>query len=100
MRSFIRRAFAPLSIPNYRRFFVGQVFARCGSWVQAVAEIWLVLSLTGSGVSLGLTTALQFAPMLVLGALGGRVGGPHAPSAASCLQHRAGWSLPRWPCSC
>ena len=67
----IRRAFAPLSIPNYRRFFVGQVFARCGSWVQAVAEIWLVLSLTGSGVSLGLTTALQFAPMLVLGAWAG-----------------------------
>ncbi len=71
MRSLIRRAFAPLSIPNYRRFFVGQVFARCGSWVQAVAEIWLVLSLTGSGVSLGLTTALQFAPMLVLGAWAG-----------------------------
>jgi MFS family permease len=68
MRSHIRRPFAPLSIPNYRRFFVGQVFARCGAWVQAVAEIWLVLRLTGSGVSLGLTTALQFAPMLLLGA--------------------------------
>ena len=35
--------------------------------MQAVAEIWLVLQLTGSGVSLGLTTALQFAPMLLLG---------------------------------
>jgi MFS family permease len=67
VRSFIRRPFAPLSIPNYRRFFVGQVFARCGAWVQTVAEIWLVLSLTGSGVSLGLTTALQFAPLLLLG---------------------------------
>ena len=44
------------------------VFARCGVWVQTVAEIWLVLRLTGSGVSLGLTTALQFAPMLLLGA--------------------------------
>jgi MFS family permease len=71
MRSHIRRPFAPLSIPNYRRFFVGQVFARCGAWVQTVAEIWLVLHLTGSGVSLGLTTALQFAPMLVLGAWAG-----------------------------
>ena len=67
----IRRSFAPLSIPNYRRFFVGQVFARCGAWVQTVAEIWLVLSLTGSGLSLGLTTALQFAPLLVLGAWAG-----------------------------
>jgi hypothetical protein len=55
----MRRSFAPLSIPNYRRFFIGQVFARCGAWVQTVAEIWLVLSLTGSGVSLGLTTALH-----------------------------------------
>jgi MFS family permease len=71
MRSYIRRSFAPLSIPNYRRFFVGQVFARCGAWVQTVAEIWLVLSLTGSGVSLGLTTALQFAPLLLLGAWAG-----------------------------
>jgi MFS family permease len=68
VRSFIRRPFAPLSIPNYRRFFVGQAFARCGAWVQTVAEIWLVLSLTGSGLSLGLTTALQFAPLLLLGA--------------------------------
>src|SRR5919106_3834310 len=67
----IRRSFAPLSIPNYRRFYAGQVFARCGAWVQTVAEIWLVLRLTGSGVSLGLTTALQFAPMLVLGAWAG-----------------------------
>jgi MFS family permease len=67
MRSYMRRPFAPLSIPNYRRVFVGQVFARCGSWVQTVAEIWLVLQLTGSGVSLGFTTALQFAPMLLLG---------------------------------
>src|ERR671915_2511149 len=65
------RSFAPLSIPNYRRFVVGQVFARCGAWVQTVAEIWLVLSLTGSGVSLGLTTALQFAPLLLLGAWAG-----------------------------
>jgi MFS family permease len=67
----IRRPFAPLAIPNYRRFFIGQVFARCGVWVQTVAEIWLVLRLTGSGVSLGLTTALQFSPMLVLGAWAG-----------------------------
>ena len=36
-----------------------------------MAELWLVLKLTGSGVSLGLTTALQFAPMLALGAWAG-----------------------------
>ena len=71
MSARIRRPFAPLAIPNYRRFFVGQVFARCGVWVQTVAEIWLVLRLTGSGVSLGLTTALQFSPMLLFGAWAG-----------------------------
>jgi MFS family permease len=64
-------ALAPFAIPNYRRFFAGQALARCGVWVQTVAELWLVLSLTGSGVSLGLTTALQFLPMLLLGAWAG-----------------------------
>jgi MFS family permease len=71
VRRHIHRSFAPLSVPNYRRFFVGQVFARCGVWIQTVAELWLVLSLTGSGVALGLTTALQFTPMLLLGAWAG-----------------------------
>ena len=67
MRSRLRRPFAPLAGPAYRRFFVGQLFARCSVWVQVVAELWLVLKLTGSGFSVGLTTALQFAPMLALG---------------------------------
>ena len=66
-----RRALAPLSIPNYRRYYLGQLFARCGVWVQTVAELWLVLRLTGSGLSLGFTTALQFTPMLLVGAWSG-----------------------------
>jgi MFS family permease len=67
----LRRPFAPLHGPAYRRFFTGQAFARTSVWVQSVAELWLVLKLTGSGVSLGLTTALQFAPMLLFGAWAG-----------------------------
>ena len=39
--------------------------------MQTVAEIWLILSLTGSGVAVGLTTALQFLPILLFGAWGG-----------------------------
>ena len=39
--------------------------------MQTVAEVWLILSLTGSGVAVGLTTALQFLPMLLFGAWGG-----------------------------
>ncbi|MGH2797860.1 MAG: MFS transporter, partial [Thermoleophilaceae bacterium] len=71
MRGRLSRPFAPFAVPNYRRFYAGQAFARCGAWVQTVAELWLVLSLTGSGVSLGLTTAFQFLPMLLLGAWAG-----------------------------
>src|SRR3954447_15358372 len=39
--------------------------------MQTVAEVWLILELTGSGVAVGLTTALQFLPMLLFGAWGG-----------------------------
>jgi MFS family permease len=58
-------------VPNYRRYFAGQVASLSGNWMQNVAEAWLVLRLTGSGVALGLATALQFTPMLVIGAWGG-----------------------------
>jgi len=58
-------------VPNYRRYFAGQLVSLSGTWMQTVAALWLVLSLTGSGVAVGLTTALQFLPMLLIGAWGG-----------------------------
>lgn len=61
------RAFAPLRVANYRRFFTGQLVSLSGTWIQTVAELWLVLQLTGSAMSLGLVSALQFAPMLLVG---------------------------------
>jgi MFS family permease len=67
------RSFASLRIPNYRRFFAGQLISISGNWMQTVAEIWVVLTLTGSGVAVGVTTALQFLPMLLVGAWGGLV---------------------------
>jgi MFS family permease len=67
----LRRSFHSLSIPNYRRYFVGQVVSISGNWMQIVAESWLVLRLTDSGVALGVNTALQFTPMLLAGAYGG-----------------------------
>lgn len=67
----LRRPFAPLSVPNYRRFFLGQLVSLSGTWVQTVAELWLVLQLTGSAASVGVATALQFAPMLVVAAWAG-----------------------------
>jgi MFS family permease len=67
----LRRSFSSLAVPNYRRYFVGQIISLSGNWVQMVAEIWLVLQITGSGVAVGLTTAAQFAPILLVGAYGG-----------------------------
>lgn len=71
MSAGLRRSFDSLSVPNYRRYFVGQIVSVSGNWMQMVAEVWLVLSLTGSGLAVGLTTALQFLPILLFGAWGG-----------------------------
>jgi MFS family permease len=59
------RTFGSLRTRNYRLFAAGQVVSNTGSWMQRVAQDWLVLELThNSGTALGITTALQFAPML------------------------------------
>jgi MFS family permease len=67
------RSIASLHVANYRRFFFGQLVSISGNWMQTVAEIWVILSLTGSGVAVGFTTALQFLPMLLVGAWGGLI---------------------------
>jgi MFS family permease len=67
----LQRTFASLSVPNYRRYFTGQVISISGNWMQNVAEMWLVVQLTGNGVSVGLTAALQFLPIMLFGAWGG-----------------------------
>jgi MFS family permease len=67
----LRRSFNSLEVPNYRRYFVGQMISLSGTWMQTVAALWLILTLTDSGVAVGLTTALQFLPMLLIGAWGG-----------------------------
>ena len=71
MSAGLSRTFASLSVPNYRRYFTGQVVSITGNWMQNVAEMWLVVQLTGNGVSVGLTAALQFLPIMLLGAWGG-----------------------------
>src|SRR5438270_2678101 len=67
----LKTPFRSLSVPNYRRYFVGQIISLSGNWMQIVAEMWLVLRLTNSSVALGVTAALQFVPMLFAGAWGG-----------------------------
>ncbi|HET9383045.1 MAG TPA: MFS transporter [Streptomyces sp.] len=63
--------FSSLKIRNYRLFFTGQVVSNTGTWMQRIAQDWLVLSLTGSATAVGVTTALQFLPMLLFGLYGG-----------------------------
>ncbi len=73
MTEALGRSFASLQIPNFRRYFAGQLVSLSGNWMQMIAEMWVILSLTGSGVAVGVTTALQFLPMLVFGAWGGLI---------------------------
>ena len=71
----MRRTFRALSVRNFRLYFVGQVISVSGTWMQSIALALLVLSdrLHGNGFDVGVTTALQFLPMLLVGSFGGLV---------------------------
>jgi MFS family permease len=71
MRAWADGTFAALHTPNYRRYFAGQAVSLVGTWMQTVAQGWLVLELTGSGTALGLVAAAQFLPLLLLAPYGG-----------------------------
>src|SRR6202451_1685507 len=69
------QTFMALKVRNYRLYFFGQVISASGTWMHAVALGLLVLSdqLHGNGFNVGLVTALQFLPMLLLGSWGGLI---------------------------
>ena len=58
---------------NYRLFFGGQLVSLIGSWMQTVAQSWLVLQLTGDPFILGVVMAAQFVPVMALGLFGGLI---------------------------
>jgi MFS family permease len=66
-----RRTFSALRVPNFRRFFYGQSISLVGTWMQSVAQSWLVYSLTHSSTALGAVVAIQTLPVLVLGPYAG-----------------------------
>lgn len=68
---FLARTVRSLKHPNYRRFIGGHAVSVIGTWMQRIAQDWLVLELTGSPVAIGTATALQFLPVLLLGMWGG-----------------------------
>jgi MFS family permease len=67
------RGFTAMGHRNYRLFWWGQLISLIGTWMQTTAQAWLVLQLTGSAADLGIVTALQSLPVLVIGFYGGVV---------------------------
>lgn len=64
-------AFRALRIPHYRLFWMGQLASQTGTWMQSVAQAWLVLRLTNSPLALGTVATVQFTPILLFSLLGG-----------------------------
>ncbi len=73
LHSAIHQTFSSLRIRNYRLYFTAQLISVSGTWMQTVAQAWLVLHLSDSGVDLGIVVGLQFLPMLLFGPVGGLV---------------------------
>src|ERR1039458_497523 len=65
------RRVSAFAVPNYRRYFFGQSVSLIGTWMQTVAQSWLVYTLTPSATALGFVVALQTLPVLLLGPYGG-----------------------------
>lgn len=72
-RVLLRRTFSALAVRNFRLYFGGQVISVSGTWMQRVAQSWLVLELTGSGAAVGGVTAFQFLPILLVAPFGGLI---------------------------
>ena len=67
----ILSAFPALQNKNYQLYFSGQLISLIGTWLQIVAQGWLVLQLTNSAFLIGLITALSTLPTLFLTLFGG-----------------------------
>ena len=65
------RTFRSFQSRNFRLYYLGLFVSNIGTWLQAVAQSWLIYRLTDSGWVLGTLAAAQWGPMLVLGAWGG-----------------------------
>jgi MFS family permease len=73
LRRFRHDTFASLTNPNYRLYFSGQSLSLVGTWMQTIAQSYLVFQLTDSGTDVGLVVALQTLPVMLLGPYGGVV---------------------------
>lgn len=72
--SVVLSGFRSLAVRNYRYYFFAQLASNVGTWIQRIAQDWLVLDLSnGSGLALGVTVALQTLPTLVLSLWSGKL---------------------------
>ena len=67
----LHRAFMALRHRNFRLFWLGQLISLIGTWMQSMAQAWLVLQLTHSALLLGIVGALQFLPIMLFALFGG-----------------------------
>src|SRR2546428_14081409 len=88
-----RRGLGALRHRNYRLFFGGQLVSTIGTWMQSIAQPWLVLQLTHFGLLVGLVLAVQNLPILVAGPFVGLVADRY-PKARILLGHPAAFMLP------
>jgi len=70
LRQYGRETFSSLFVRNYRLYFIGQIISTSGTFMQSVAQAWLVLQLPTPAPH-WITTALQYVPILFLGPYGG-----------------------------
>ena len=71
--TYANRTFFSLAIRNFRLYMLGHITSQIGIWMQSVAQAWLLLQLTDSGMALGILVACQCLPTLLLGAWAGVV---------------------------
>ncbi|HEX7975995.1 MAG TPA: MFS transporter [Anaerolineales bacterium] len=71
LKQFGRDTFSSFQVRNYKLYYFGQIISTSGTFMQSIAQAWLVLKLTNSGPALGLVSALQYVPILLFGPLGG-----------------------------
>ena len=89
--------FRALRIRNYRLYALGGVVSNTGTWMQRVAQDWLVLvlfagSAADASTALGITTGLQFLPVLLFGLYGGVLADRYDKRTPSWERRSTGWS--------
>ena len=73
LKRYGRETFSSFEVRNYRLYYIGQVISTSGTFMQSVAQAWLVLKISNSAAALGIVSALQYIPILCFGMLGGVV---------------------------